>query len=157
MIDWPNPLPDGWGTGFNKQYDTKVGPHIGLGWYEGLDEMGLDHIIVTSHGTKFRVPMSMDENGHPTLGERPSWKPLTEHETWMLDEWFPARFRELHTKVEPHLDLKRAGEGEYIITDEYVIVPSGEATYYLEIASDEQGLPILPERPFWKLYAGDYG
>jgi len=90
-----------------------------------------------------------------TISPAPEWQPTTEEEIWRTKKWMPAFDKEYDSKVRPHLSRNWLEEGLHLFWWEYITVISGGAEFYLEITPDENGLPILPERAFWKLYTGD--
>jgi len=80
MNVWESPLSHRWADAFNEQWDTKVKPHLDLDldcWEtgEGYCEGDNEGIVVQSHGIKFYIDMTADENGLPVFAQRPFWKP----------------------------------------------------------------------------------
>jgi len=73
----------------------------------------------------------------------------------MDKQWLAGLWKEYDSKVHPHLSRKWLYDGFLDMGDEYMVVQSRGTEFYLEITPDENGLPILPERASWKLYAGD--
>lgn len=73
----------------------------------------------------------------------------------MDKKWLAVLWKEYDSKVHPHLSRKWIYDGFLDMGDEYIIVQSQGAKFYLEITADENGLPVLPERAFWQPYVGD--
>jgi len=146
-----------------QEWAAKIAPYEGPPFYRGFGYCDGSwppygeppwYVIVQLQGTKFYIDVTVDENGYPVFAERPFWKRGPEGEIWMREEGFPQYYNQYESKVVPHLGMGQ-GEGIHIFRGEYMVVQSHGTKFYLEIAPDENGLPVLPERPFWKLYAGD--